>query len=200
MLGPMILIGLTGGVGMGKTTAADWFAAQGVPVADTDRIARALVEPGQEALLEVVARFGSGILAADGSLNRERLAQVVFADPAARQALEAILHPRIRSAWIAQAAAWREEGRAVGVVVIPLLFETRAEVDCDRTLCVACTAATQSLRLDARGWTRDESQRRIAAQWAVADKMARADWVVWSEGSLSVLHEQLARLLRGLRG
>ena len=143
-------------------------------------------EPGQPALAEVLAAFGPEIAGPDGQLRRDELARRVFADPAARQRLEAILHPPIRALWRAQVETWRAEGRPLAVVVIPLLFETKAEAELDATICVACSAATQRQRLLARGWSPEQIEQRLQAQWPVEAKMARADYVVWTEAGLDV--------------
>ena len=190
----MKVFGLTGGIGMGKSTAAELLRPRAA-VVDTDDLARQLVEPGQPALAEVRALFGPEILAQDGRLRRAELARRVFADETARQQLEAILHPRIRARWQAQIETWRAEGTKIGVVVIPLLFETHAEACLDATVCVACAAATQQERLLARGWTAEQIAQRIQAQWSVEKKMALADFVVWTEGSLAVHAEQLGRII-----
>ena len=192
----MTLLGLTGGVGMGKSTAARLLTDNlALPVVDTDVLARELVEPGQPALAEIQQRWGSEVIGTDGRLLRNALAEKVFADPEARMQLEAILHPRIRQVWLARAQAWRSEGRPIGIVVIPLLFETGAEKDLDRTICVACSFQTQLARLRPRGWTDPQCSQRIAAQWPVEKKMELANFVVWSEGALDVHLEQLKRIL-----
>jgi dephospho-CoA kinase len=191
----MKLLGLTGGVGMGKSTAAGFFIGLGARVVDTDDLARQLVQPGQPALQEIIAEFGRDILQPDGQLNRPLLAQQVFADEARRARLEAILHPRIRASWSATVAAWRREGVPVAVVVIPLLFETRAEGQFDQILCVACSPETQRDRLRLRGWSDRQIGRRIAAQMPVAQKMARAHYVIWSEGTTEVHRRQLVEIL-----
>ena len=194
----MKVCGLTGGVGMGKTTAAQMLAGRGVPVVDTDELARRLVRPGEAALTEIQNTFGCGIMTADGRLRREELARIVFADPEARRKLEAILHPRIRSAWLGRIERWRGEGRPLAMVVIPLLYETNAEGYFDKIICAACLPSTQEERLAARGWTPAETARRKAAQWPVEQKMARADHVLWTEGGLESLAGQVDRLLAGL--
>lgn len=191
----MKLLGLTGGVGMGKSTAAEHLGRRGLPVVDTDRLARELVEPGQPALAEIGEAFGPQVLDAQGRLRREVLARIVFADASRRRELERILHPRIREAWRAQVEIWRGEGRPAAVVVIPLLFETGAEGQFDATICVACTAASQRERLVARGWSEDEIARRLAAQWPIEHKMAAADFVVWTEGGVAHTAAQLDRIL-----
>lgn len=186
--------GLTGGVGMGKSAAAQLLRDRGVPVADTDLLARQVVEPGQPALAEIQRVFGAEVIGPDGRLRREEMARRVFADPAARQQLEALTHPRIRERWRAQVAAWRAEGKPLAVVAIPLLFETGAEAEFDAVVCVACTAQTQRQRLRARGWTAEQIQQRLAAQWPVERKLALSDYVLWSEGGLEVLAAQLERI------
>ena len=195
----MKVLGLTGGIGMGKSASARLLRARGVPVVDTDELARQVVQPGQSALAQVLAAFGPQIAGPDGQLRRDELARRVFADPAARQRLEAILHPPIRALWRAQIEAWRAEGRPLAVVVIPLLFETGAEAELDVTICVACSAATQQQRLRARGWTPEQIEQRLDAQWPVETKTARADYLVWTEADLDVHAAQLERILR-LRG
>ena len=191
----MKVFGLTGGIGMGKSAAAELLQATSLPVIDTDALAKALVEPGQPALQEIQQAFGTQILS-HGRLSREKLAAEVFSDVEARHRLEAILHPRIRLAWKEQVERWRSDGKPLAIVVIPLLFETGAESEFAATICVACSPETQRQRLLARGWSAEEIQRRIAAQWAVERKMALSNFVVWTEGALSVLSAQLARVVR----
>jgi dephospho-CoA kinase len=188
--------GLTGGVGMGKSTSSRILAERGVAVVDTDVIARQLVEPGQPALSEILDIFGPGMAGADGRLLREALARVVFRDPNARKSLENILHPRIRAVWQEQLARWRAEGCARAVVVIPLLFETDAGAHFDTVLCAACTAATQRQRLQSRGWSAEQIEQRINAQWPVERKMAMANHVIWTEPVLEVHADQLGRIVR----
>jgi dephospho-CoA kinase len=180
---------------MGKSTCAGLFARAGLPVVDTDDLARQLTEPGTPALSEISDVFGKRVVASDGGLNRRELAQIVFADSAARMRLEAILHPRITELWSSQAELWRSTLTPAGIVVIPLLFETQAEERFDATICVACTARTQEERLKPRGWTAGEVARRISAQMPLEQKMNRSDYVLWSEGELTVLEAQVRRIL-----
>lgn len=180
---------------MGKSTAATLLAELGAAVVDTDFIARQIVEPGQPALAEIRTAFGSGVFRDDGSLRRDELARVVFLDAQARRKLEAILHPRIREIWLARVEKWRASQLAVGVVVIPLLFETNAAGHFDATICVACAAPTQLQRLQARGWSREQIEQRSQAQWPVDEKMKRSDYVVWTEGNLAIHRGQLKRIL-----
>jgi dephospho-CoA kinase len=193
----MKVFGLTGGPGMGKSASARLLGARGVAVVDTDDLARRVVEPGEPAFERVRQAFGPEVVAPDGSLRRAELARRVFADESALKQLEAILHPPIRALWQAQAAAWRNESRPCCVIIIPLLFETGAEAELDATVCVACSAATQRQRLLARGWTVQEIEQRVRAQWPIEQKMGRADYVVWTEGGLDLHAAQLARIELG---
>jgi dephospho-CoA kinase len=196
----MTLLGLTGGIGMGKSACADMLRARGIPLVDTDDLARQVVAPGEPALEEIRQVFGEEFLDAEGCLRRKELGRRVFSDTAARQRLEQILHPQIRKLWLARVAQWRAESKSIAVVVIPLLFETRAEKEFDATICVACSAATQRERLLARGWSAEVIQRRNLAQWPVDQKLANSDYVIWTEGSLEVHAQQLERILKCLSG
>lgn len=191
----MKLFGLTGGVGMGKSAAAQILAQQAVPFVDTDLLARKIVEPGQPALAEIQRAFGANIISPDGHLRRDELARIVFSDPAARHMLESLTHPRIRDLWKGEVERWRAQQSRIGVVVIPLLFETAAEKEFDATICIACSTVTQARRLSERGWDLDQISQRMAAQWPIEKKIAKADFVVWSEGGLEILAAQLDRIV-----
>jgi dephospho-CoA kinase len=191
----MRVMGVTGGIGMGKSACADLVRQRDIPVIDTDDLARKVVEPGQPALEEIQRQFGPEMVGPDRRLRRGELARRVFADPAAREKLEGILHPRIRQLWRAQVESWRAEGRPLAVVIIPLLFETGAEKELDATICVACSTATQHQRLHARGWSEEQILQRARAQWAIEKKVASADYVIWSEAGLEVHAAQLDRIL-----
>lgn len=191
----MKVYGLTGGVGMGKSTSAECLRQRGVPVVDTDVLAREVVEPGQAALVEIGREFGPEIIGTDGRLLRSELARRVFSDEARRRVLEAILHPRIRERWFLRVQEWELARAPIGVVIIPLLFETQAERHFDSIVCVACSSGTQRQRLRERGWSPEECAQRIAAQWPTEQKMARADFVVWTEAGLDVHVAQWERIL-----
>ena len=191
----MKVFGITGGVGMGKSMSARLLRERGVPVVDTDELARLVVQAGEPALAEIQKQFGTEMVGPDGQLRRDALARLVFADPAARKKLEAITHPRIRKLWLAQVEAWRQDGRNAGAVVIPLLFETNAEGEFDAVVCVACTAATQRQRLTGRGWSAQQIEQRIAAQLPIEQKLAKSNFVVWTEGDFESHAEQLRRIL-----
>lgn len=194
----MKVCGLTGGVGMGKSTAARFFRERGAQIVDTDELARRLVQPGQPALAAIQSAFSQRVISLTGELNRAELAQIVFADADARKKLEAILHPLIREQWFAQIEAWRGENYPLAVVVIPLLFETRAESHFDKIICAACSTVAQRERLLARGWTPEQIEQRITAQMPVEKKIARADFVIWTDGALDAHARQIERILAAL--
>jgi len=193
-----MLLGLTGGIGMGKSAAGDWFQGRQAPTIDTDRVARDICAPGSAALAEIESCFGPEVIGADGGRRRDELAKRVFGNKEKRAALEAILHPRIRAAWQAETAGWRESGVAVGIVQIPLLFETNAEAEFDAVVCLACSPQVQKVRLLARGWNEEQIAGRIAAQISITEKMERSDFVIWNESGLQELGEQLQRVLSAL--
>jgi dephospho-CoA kinase len=194
----MKVLGLTGGVGMGKSACAKLLQERSIPVVDTDELARLVVQPGQPALSEIQASFGAQMIAPDGTLRRGELARQVFSDRAAREKLEHILHPRIRQLWRSQVESWRAEGHALVTVVIPLLFETGAEKELDQTICVACSGSTQHARLAARGWSAEQIVQRIHAQWSVEQKLAKSDFVIWTEGNMELHSIQLDRILHSV--
>lgn len=174
-------IGLTGGIGSGKSTAAQGLVALGAHLVDTDAIARALTLPGGAAIPALAAEFGADALAADGALDREKMRRLVFADPGAKARLEAMLHPLIGAEASRRAAA--SGGRPV-VFDVPLLTESshwRARVD--RVLVIDCDEATQAARVAQRpGWTEEVARRVIAQQAPRAARRASADAVICNEG------------------
>jgi dephospho-CoA kinase len=170
----------------------------GFPVADTDLIAREVVEPGEPAWVEIRENFGEAVFRPDGALERSRLAELVFGDAQARERLEAILHPRIRREWERRVAEWRSVGHSAGAVIIPLLYETGAEKLFEAVICVACTAATQRARLRQRGWSEEHLAQRLAAQLSLEEKVQRADFIIWTEPPMAVHEEQLRCIMRGL--
>ena len=195
----MRVIGITGGIGMGKSTAAEILRSLGVRVVDTDDIARAEVSPGSAGLAEVVAHFGSEILDEAGELRRSDLGERVFRTPTDRIALERILHPRIQRRWQSQLVDWRAAGVSLACVVIPLLFEKNYREEFEAVVAVACGEATQHARTSARGWTGDQLRLREQAQLPVARKIAEADFLVWTEGTMAVHRRQWLRILEDIR-
>lgn len=185
-------IGLTGGIACGKTTVAEMLATRGWEVIDTDRIARAVLRPGESAYKNVVDAFGANILQPDKSIDRKVLGRLVFADPSLRAKLNEITHPVIRSVWQRE----REERARTHpiqslAVMIPLLFECELEKAFTSVWCVGASRATQSRRLVERGLTPEEAAQRIDSQIPVPMKMNRSDLVFWNEGSLDVLQRQI---------
>ncbi len=199
MNGKTLAIGLTGGIGSGKSVVAKAFMALGVPVICTDTIARELVEVGQAALAEIAARFGPEALLPEGGLDRAGMRQRVFADADSRLALEAILHPRIRDEVRAKLAA----ATAPYVVVdIPLLAETGAAFRplLDRVLVVECAAATRRQRVMQRdGASAEQVDAMLASQASDATRQAMADDTIVNEGSLEELADRVSALDRRYR-
>lgn len=194
----MLKLGLTGGLGTGKTAVAELLIARRVPVLDTDELARRFTRPGQPVLGQIVAHFGAAVLDEHGALRRGALAERVFGHPEERARLEQILHPPIREAWQRQLADWQAAGESVGVVVIPLLYETACEGAFDFVICTACSAGAQRERLRQRGWTDAQIDGRLAAQLPLKKKMERSDFVLWTEGALPSTGAQLDEVLRKL--
>jgi dephospho-CoA kinase len=187
-------IGLTGGIASGKSAVADLFAAKGVPIIDTDVIAREIVEPGQPAVAEIEQAFGPDILDAEGRLRRRQLRNLVFRDDKRRRTLETILHPRIREAAEARAAA---AGGAYQVIVVPLLAESTMQATMDRILVVDCSEETQLERLLQRdAETETQARRMIAAQASREDRLAIADDIVDNDGTLEATARQVDELHR----
>lgn len=179
----ILRIGLTGGIASGKSTVADFFAALGVPVIDTDIIAREIVKPGEPALDEIRFAFGDDVINADGSLDRTQLRKIVFADDALRARLESILHPRIRDVALQQASLASEP---YVIIVVPLLFESPMKDAMNRILVVDCDEETQLQRLTTRDQESEEQARRIiAAQASRAERLSIADDVITNENNLA---------------
>ncbi len=191
----MLVVGLTGGIGSGKTAVSDRFARHGVPVIDTDLIARELVEPGQPALVDIVTEFGSNCLDDDGRLHRARLRERVFADPAGRRRLEAILHPRIRAVTRERVAALTAIPYCL--VVIPLLAETGMTDLVNRVLVVDAPEAEQIRRVMARDRIDTiQAQAILAAQARRDARLAMADDILENAGDLAELDRRIATLHR----
>jgi dephospho-CoA kinase len=192
-----VLIGLTGGIGAGKSAVAARFASHGAVIVDGDVLAREVVAPGSEGLAEVVAEFGAGVLAADGSLDRPALGKIVFSDPEARRRLEAITHPRIRVRTV-ELITTAPEG-AIVVNDVPLLVEGGMASAFELVVIVF---APLSVRIDrlmtTRGMSRDEAESRIAAQATDEQRRAVADVAIENDGTLDQLNEAVDEVWRGL--
>jgi dephospho-CoA kinase len=195
------VFGLTGGIGSGKSSVAGLLRERGVPVVDADELAREAVAVGSPGLDEIVAAFGPGVLGADGALDRKSFARLVFADPAARQRLNAITHPIVRRLSQERFAALERDGVALAAYDVPLLFEVGLDQVLRPVVVVAASEQTQVARVMARdGLTADEAKARIAAQLPLADKRTRADYVLENDGSRAELAQQVDVLLTKLRG
>jgi dephospho-CoA kinase len=200
---PPLLIALTGGIASGKSAVASIFASLGVPVLDTDQISRDVVEPGSPTLNELVRAFGNDVLDSDGRLDRARMRERVFNDPAQRQRLEAIVHPAIREELARRSQA---AGGEYQIHVIPLLVETGRSDVYDRVLVVDCTEEDQIERLMARDATdREQATRILAAQASREQRLAVADDVIVNTGTVEdlprfvqTLHKNYSLLARKL--
>jgi dephospho-CoA kinase len=187
------MVGLTGGIGSGKSTVATHLAALGASVVDTDDISRRLTGPQGAALAAVVEAFGERYVGADGALDRAAMRALAFEDAAARSRLEAILHPAIRAEADAALAAC---GGAYAVIVVPLLFETRGYLDrVARTLAVDCDESLQVERTMARsGLTADAVAAIMRTQWPRWRRLQMADDVIWNGGDAALLTQECARV------
>lgn len=185
-------VGLTGGIASGKTTIARFFEDLGVPVIDTDVVARQVVEPGMPALAEIRAAFGDHVIRTDGTLDRKAMRDIVFADDSKRRQLETILHPRIRTESYAQAAA--AKGPYV-IVVVPLLFESPMKGEMDRIVVVDCDEETQIKRLMSRdNETREQACRILATQASREDRLSIADDIVNNDADIDSARSEVQRL------
>ena len=191
-------IGLTGGIGSGKSTVSQMLQARGAAVMDADAIARSLTAPQGAAMAAIAHTFGAAFVTADGALNREHMRTHVFSQPKAKQALEAIIHPLVAQETQRQAQAAIDNGHHTLVFDVPLLVESvaRWRAQIDRILVVDCLQETQIQRVMTRnGLSRDAVETIIAAQASRTHKLAAADWVIYNDGiTLEVLRELVTKL------
>lgn len=194
----MLRVALTGGIATGKSYVARRMRAAGVPVVDADVLAREAVAPGTPGLKAIAERFGDGVLGHDGPLDRARLASIVFSDPGARQALEAIVHPAVRAA-IDRFYESLPRNTPFAVADIPLLFETNRGEAFDIIVVAACPPEMQVARVVARdGVSREEALQRLAAQLPIAEKVGRADYVIDTSGSFAATDAAVDAVLAAL--
>ena len=185
-------VGLTGGIASGKSTAAKFFGALGVPILDSDQIARDVVEPGQPPLERLVERFGASILTADGHLDRPALRDIVFSDPRARADLEALTHPAIGAALEARSAT---AGGPYQILVIPLLVEKHLGSQVDRVLVVDCDETLQISRLRSRdGSTLEQVRAILDVQASRSTRLKAANDIITNEADMSAVQNQVATL------
>ena len=187
----MLRVGLTGGIATGKSFCLRRFEKLGAPVIDADLISREVVAPGSAALKLIRSRFGPSVIAADGSLDRAAMASLVFSDRTARADLESIIHPEVYrriNDWFAN----QPPGTRFAIADIPLLFETGHEHDFDSVIVCACEPFEQLRRLIKRdGMPEDAARARLAAQWPIDDKVARADFVIRTDGPFEETRRQV---------
>ena len=186
------VIGLTGGVGCGKSTVAQIITRLGVPVLDTDAVAHELLLPGSPVLERVISEFGETYRNGNG-LDRRKLGKRVFADRKALERLNALMHPDVfqrMHQWLEETLAGHEQA----VVMIPLLFETGAERWCDAVITVAADEHVVLQRLADRGWSETEARARMAAQLPLAEKVRRADAVIWNNEGLDALSQAVMKI------
>ncbi|MBZ5556899.1 MAG: dephospho-CoA kinase [Acidobacteriia bacterium] len=195
----MLKVALTGGIATGKSHVLDLLRQRGVPCLDADSLAHGVMAPGTEATAAIAARFGSEMLAADGSVDRAKLGRVVFADTAARRDLEAIVHPAVFRAIAAGLRAFELISQPpLAIVDVPLLFETGAEQTFDRVIVTSCPPEMQVARLIDRGMSESDARARLSAQWPTEEKAAKADYVVRTDGSFADTERQVEEILQRL--
>jgi dephospho-CoA kinase len=188
----MFKIGLTGGIGSGKTAATDYFQQLGIDVVDADVVAREVVVPGTPALAHIAEHFGAQILDTSGALDRAQLRQIIFSNPAEKAWLEALLHPLIRDEILRQLNRARSP---YAILVSPLLFETEQHLLVDRSLLIDAPEALQLARASSRDHSSEQTIRSImASQMPRAQKLAMADDVICNDRDLATLHAQVAAL------
>jgi dephospho-CoA kinase len=196
----MLKVALTGGIATGKSHVLDEFRRRGVPCLDADVLAHGVTAAGTEATAAIAARFGAGILAPDGSVDRSKLGPIVFGDPSARRELEALVHPAVYRAIAAGVRAFELVGTDPFVVVdVPLLYETGAEKDFGRVVVTTCSPETQLARLRERGMSDEAARQRLAAQWPAEQKASRADFVINTNGTFEETNAQVDEILRRLQ-
>jgi dephospho-CoA kinase len=196
----MLKVALTGGLATGKSYVLEQFRRRGIPCLDADLLAHGVTAAGTEATAAITRRFGPDVLAPDGSVDRTKLGPIVFADPAARRELEALVHPAVYRAIAAGLRAFELLGGfAEAVVDIPLLYETGREGDFDEVIVTICPPEMQLTRLQARGLSETEARQRLEAQWPTEKKAARADFVIRTDGTLGETDRQVDAILTDLR-
>ena len=196
----MKLIGLTGGIASGKSTVAAILRRLGAAIINADDLSREVVQPGQEAWQKIIDSFGEQILQEDQTLDRKQLRKIVFDNREARQKLEAIIHPRVRSLAEQRVRELAAAGSSIIVYEVPLLFENQIHLWLRPVILVACDMATQKNRLQKRDRLTDtEAQQHLEAQMSLADKRKLADYVIDNNGSLEELEQQVRAVLQKIQ-
>ena len=190
-----MILGITGGIGCGKSTAATMFERAGFRRLDSDELVRTRVLTSPAVIAALRERYGDDVIGGDGAVNRTQLAARVFPEEAELRWLEDLTHPLVFGLW---RSAFKSEPAADWVVEVPLLFEKRLEIWFDFTVCVASAPAQQLARLEQRGLSRALAEQRISKQLPLAQKIEWADFVLWNDGSPEFLQEQVSRLVVSL--
>lgn len=196
----MLKIALTGGIATGKSYVLDRFRRLGAACLDADVLAHGVTAAGTEASQAIAARFGAEMLGQSGAVDRKKLVPVVFADPAARRQLEAIVHPAVQRAIEAGIRGFELTGARIVIVDVPLLHEIQGERRFDRVIATVCPPAVQIERLMARGLSEAAARQRLAAQMPAEEKAARADVVIHTGGTFAETDAQVERVWRDLEG
>jgi len=187
----MVTVALTGGIATGKSYVLARFRGLGAACLDADELAHGATAAGTEAAQAIAARFGADMLDPDGAVNRRKLGPLVFADPAARRDLEAIVHPAVYRAIAAGLRAFELTGSRIAIVDIPLLYETTGNRRFERVIATVCSPALQVARLIARGLSEADAHQRLAAQMPAEEKAARADFVIRTDGTFAETDAQV---------
>ena len=196
----MLRVALTGGIATGKSHVLQEFRKRGVPCLDADELAHGVTTAGTEATSEIAERFGRDVLDSSGAVDRHKLGAIVFADPSARRALEAIVHPAVYRAIAAGLRAFELlEHSPLVVADIPLLYETGHASDFDRVIVTVCSRDQQLRRLKDRGLSELEAEQRLAAQMSADEKALRADYLIQTDGTIESTNAQVDQILKLLK-
>lgn len=196
----MLRVALTGGIATGKSHVLNEFRKRGVPCLDADELAHGVTTAGTEATAQIAERFGVDVLDSSGAVDRHKLGAIVFADPAARRALEEIVHPAVYRAIAAGLRAFELLERSpLAVVDIPLLYETGHSSDFDRVIATVCPRGVQIARLKERGLSDTEAEQRLAAQMSADQKALRADYIIQTDGTIESTNAQVNQILAILK-
>jgi len=196
----LLRVALTGGIATGKSYVLEQFRKRGVACLDADALVHGVQAAGTEATAAIAARFGSDVLAADGSVDRRKLGPIVFDDAQARRDLEAIVHPAVYRAIAAGLQGFERLGDPIAIVDVPLLYETGGEKEFGRVIVTVSPPELQIARLVERGLTEDAARLRLAAQWPTEKKAARANFVIRTDGTFEETDRQVVDVLKTLQG
>lgn len=196
-----IIIAITGGIGSGKSAVTKLFESWGASIVDADLLAREVVVPGSEGLSRIAAAFSDELILADGTLNRPKLASIIFSDPEKKHLLESILHPLIRQRWLTKLEELKAHGAPIIVYVIPLLFEShRPMPELEKIVLVSAPVETRINRIVARdGFSREMAELRIAAQLPDVAKFEQSDFVIVNDSSLAELELKAKEVFEAIK-